>query len=321
MRFRDSIVKAPKHCTFLLLLALALLGVQRLSYAASLDAIQKTIERASWQVRRPANTPNPIPDDELKCSYSTELKETIAVLGDQNWYDWFSDIGGKGTGHEYKSAHEVVLAWKANDARSQTKFRSAILALEAALNGSKITFPTLIQQLHLGIASDDITDAVKLLLDKGFLFPILNAKNKNLPPLADRLDQLLIFIKGFEGNGVGGLGNLTFHELFYTPADSTHFSAAMIEMIDNAQSAALIPYPQVEACTEPDHVISIDKSLYMPETYSPAAIRAAFVANDRCCCRTSRKCDGIVTGATCNTCGNSACCLAGVVWCSVLVCP
>lgn len=301
--FRASIISC--------VIALASLGVSSPAFGASLDDIQTTIEHADWSDKRPLGAPDPVKDADTTCKYSVRLKETITILGDQTWYDWFSKNGNKGG--KFKSALQVVEKWKANAAG--TSLFSKVEALANHLKGNALTFPELVLQIHLGVANSDITGSVKNLVDAGFLFPLLNPSPK-LPPLSDRLDHLNILVRDFDGEKVGGLGNLTFKELFYTPAHPDHYSDSMLQMIVNAQYAGLIPLPEMDCEATP----FIDPALYSAEKYEPSEIIRLMVANEKCCCRTARTCSGQLPPANCNTC-STYCCLAGVTWCPSVICP
>jgi hypothetical protein len=293
-------------------LLLACAVISKPSFGASIGSIQGTIERDAWKDKRPAGTPDPVDDSGTKCRYSENLKHTIQTLGNQTWYDWFSSKGNKGG--KFKTAYDVVRDWEKNSAG--TRLAPAVTQLASDLKGEALSFPELLMQIHLGIASVAVSDDVKSLLSAGFLFPLLNP-SRNLPPFSERLDHLSNFVRHLEGPMMGGLGNLTFNELFYTPADPAHFSDSMLQMIVNAQYAGLIPLPEMD-CTDDS---SVPHAYFEADRYDPSVIIPMMLAVNKCCCRTSRKCDGVYPAANCNTCANTLCCLAGVTWCPTSICP
>lgn len=270
-------------------------------------------EQDDIPTRLPARptTPKPTP-------YYDELHFTIVALSRHS----FADLFAPGT-----TALSVVVTWQNNvygeNSLGSDSFRtlkSSVTGLYQVLSSSdaykKLEFSTMIDKRlrdELRNEMQDLDAALDDLESVGFQFPLIRK-----PSGAVTVDDVLTLLHAFcqkhidPNSGSGGLGNMTWEQLFYVPADPTCFNEAkiantMMKKVGAARmQGQILPSPNVRF------------KIFMQEEYD----EFFKMDSNECCCNFNtgqhaghfRKCADLV-GSECDICGGTYCCLAGVQWC------
>jgi hypothetical protein len=253
--------------------------------------------------------------------YQVAIRYSIAITGNQNFLYVFDPT---------TTLKALVDEWLANAGRlvsadypddpatnwSLVAANSALQAISTQITASghgNVIFSTYIQ-------SPDVYRDVQLLLDpfKATYAPAIGYIGfdvAKLPALATLLKQTGLL----HPLTVRGIGDMTLRNLYYTPALSKELAGIgkpfidddTVNIVHEAQELGLLMVPA--RCSD-----------RVPE--DPAFLEAheaeMLSQTPYCCCNNSehigsyRKCKYIPLGTpSCNTCG-TACCLAGVSWCT-----
>jgi hypothetical protein len=259
----------------------------------------------------PKHTPNP----DLPPPYYTELHFTIIALGSHSFTDLFA---------AKTTALSIVSVWQTNtgdpslsDAKYDTlkeKLGGVVTVLNSTSAYQGLTFAHMVDRRLQGELANDKMGELDLALDglvgAYFQFPLFRTPTDGVTH-GDIMKLLYTFCKKHfdRGADTGGLGNLTWEELFYTPADPAHFSEGKLDKTLRAESGKARMQNQI---------------LPNPSERYKAFVQEDFVkalAINQCCCNYQaahpghyRKCAGF-SGSQCSICGGTYCCLAGVQWC------
>lgn len=293
----------PRILLFMVSICMALIATS--SQAATVSDVQVVIEADNGiEVPLPAlDTPNID-----GCKFAAPLNFTITALEDQSFRELFR------TG---MSALTVVDAWykKTNSdllfpRRSFGKLRGAIEDLKAELAKPEyagLSFATMVDYRLRGSYPEPMAaldTIITTLIEKAdFQFPLLDTRSTT--PVDARFDLLEIFVVTRTGPDSGGLGNLTWKELFFTPAEphnpamNSGFSQGVVQNLIVNMQGDILPNPSYEGCPKAD---------------------ASILANNLCCCNNSshgpnvfRKCSGVqqlnclMSGTYCSLAGTQFC--------------
>lgn len=292
--------------------------VQAQSFERSMDEVSAMIAR-----ERPISAPSlppmckPGPNDPQK--YYDELFFTIIALHSHSFTDLFA---------AKPTALSIVSVWQTNvgdPSLDDTKYdalKTALGNVVSVLNSTpayqNLTFAHMVdRRLQNELANDQMTEldnALDGLVNAHFQFPLFRKPTdpvtyKDIMKLLYTLCAKHLHRTEDTNNGdadKGGLGNLTWEELFYTPALRTHYSEKKINRTMKAESGAAKMQGQILPNPNPIYKDSVQKDV------------AAF--EDGYCCSNVpqqsdyRKCVAPYPGYSCTFCGQH-CCIAGVQWC------
>lgn len=284
------------------------------SFERSMDEVSAMIAR-----ERPLPTPSLPPMDipDVAPRYYPELRFTIIALSSNSFTDLFA---------AKPTALSIVSVWQTNvgdPSLDDTKYdalKTALGNVVSVLNSTpayqNLTFARMVdRRLQNELANDQMTEldsALDGLVSAHFQFPLFrkptgNVTYKDIMKLLYTLCEKHLHRTEDTNNGdadKGGLGNLTWEELFYTPALRTYYSEKKINRTMKAESGAAKMQGQILPDPKPSN-----KDLGHENTVE---------VTDQCCSNDSqngdyRRCID-KTGYSCTTCGTH-CCIAGVQWC------
>lgn len=287
------------------------------SYAAPLT-IQDISSHISTELTRiPARLPliNSRPSP-----YYDELHFTIIALSTHSFADLFAPSA---------TAHSIFTKWQNNVYADysldsvrfgdlKAKVGAVLAVLDSTESYKQLTFADLVdRRLRDTLVSGGMQDlelALNNLVKAHFQFPLFRKLETGVT-----VDDILILLericqKHLDVNkDDGGLGNLTWYQLFYTPADPTCFTKEKINnTIAFGSGMAKI---QGNILPSPNEKFKV----FIQSEFDDFLEEAA--SNDLCCCNFQadhplhfRKC-APMSGSNCDLCGGTYCCLAGVQWC------
>ena len=255
----------------------------------------------------PTGTPSP---------YYDELHFTIVALSTQSFADLFAPDA---------TALSITSKWQENmnndDSLLDTKFDNLktevgelIAVLDSNTTYRALTFAHMIDRRLLNKLVTDSMKPLELAIDDmvqvGFQFPLFRKPTGGVSH-ADIMTLLYSLCEKHFAPGVndGGLGNMNWERLFYTPADPVDFTDAKLTRTVMAVSGAA--RMQGNVLPSPNEKYKV----FVQEEFAKA------LAADQCCCNFQtahplhyRKCASLL-GSQCSICGGTYCCLAGVQWC------
>ena len=320
-------------------------------------AVQQEYEDAmDFVASTTGHEPGALPAPGHGCGYAPKLLFTLDVTVDQTMRDYFD---------RRKTAISVVTDWNRRAGAIQPNQYGPDVDVPAF----QAQFGALVQQvaaLRPGQADPpfvailearhryDKLPAITELLNLGFRFPLFEKGSLfGKPSMITRMVRLKqqatdhdAFLDIHTGRESGGFGNMSLHDLFFTPSTPKEYSdengrlngipgeigSKVGPLITLAQDNYIIPKPELaQPCAGGGggrDGSAKSSQVSAPEGNKPTAGRRQLAANDpvggaanQCCCNTSahgskeyHTC-ATKTGPDCNMCGTS-CCVAGVFYCT-----
>lgn len=258
-----------------------------------------------------------LPEASKRPQYHSFLVLTIDAFKTHSFIDLF---------RESRLAKDVASDWLVNtglncNSINLDPLKQALVDVACEIIGneahSELVFANLVDARLQGYCPEPLNGKIDTLMALGFQFPLFTRVVSDTD-YHDKMHLLIKFVSKHrqKHNGLGGLGNLNWEQLYYLPVDGEFFSENKVDwVLRKAEvgvsiAGGIIPLPML-----PDIAVHLKDGMVVQdfEMYP--------LDNDHCCCNISghgpgnfRNCAG-EDDKICNMCG-SYCCLAGVMWCT-----